>query len=491
MAIFEQPALETWTLRPWKSGLSDVVRAARERLFHDVNENARRLGTAAVESPQWDRVIGTGHQAWFWHPGILAKDVRSWKIAAHSHAPASVVHVVVDHDVHPALSIELPVVRDQQLSLHVLKLGEELPEVPSGCHPPVRAENVTRAVEGAIAELGASLPRDVATGLTRLAIAFRVTEKRNAPATLAQQVTAVTWALSGGAAWAANIGVVFGTELHKQPVFQAFVETLTRDALNAATQYNKAVEQFPTAGIGVLKIESGRVELPLWWLEWEKPRRRVFANISNGNAELVSEDGVRLNARATDHAGFLAPRALTLTACFRAWLSDGFVHGKGGGVYDRVTEAWWDLWGAKATGIALAPMAVASADLRMKFNVPVADRDERLQAIWRKRWLSYNVDLALDEPHDQKHELVQEMERIEPGSNLGRQERREIRARNAKRFQEIRNIVESLRVEHPEIEQAAQKEIDRTTIGESNRAAALKRDWFWAIYPPRDLAALQ
>ena len=491
MAVYEQPTFDKWKLRDWPAGPPDAVRAARQEMLAAAGENARRLGTGSPDASQIARIIGTGHQAWLWHPGILAKDVRTWRLAEKA-APATVIHVVVDHDVHAALTLELPVISDERLSVRTVKLADEKPDVPSGCQPPVSGEAVAKRAEAIVAEFGDSLPRDVASGLLRLSAAFREVEKAGGIETLAEQVTAVTWALARGSAWAKNTGVVFGTELHRSPCFGTFVGALLKDAEWAVVRYNEATRLFPGAGIGELRIERDRVELPLWWLAWNQPRKRVFADLSDSVPALVLEDGTELAWQSgMSRAGFLAPRALSLTAIFRGWLCDGFVHGKGGGIYDRITETWWNIWaGANVIGVALAPMAVASADVRMKFDVPVADRDERLHAIWRQRWLEYNVDVAMDEPSERKHELVEEMEHIAPGSGIDRAERREVRKRNAERFREIRAITAAMREAHPELLEEAAKEVERTTIGDLNRATALKRDWFWGLYSPRELAEL-
>ena len=88
MAVYEQPTFDKWKLRDWPAGPPDAVRAARQEMLAAAGENARRLGTGSPDASQIARIIGTGHQAWLWHPGILAKDVRTWRLAEKA-APAT------------------------------------------------------------------------------------------------------------------------------------------------------------------------------------------------------------------------------------------------------------------------------------------------------------------------------------------------------------------------------------------------------------------
>ncbi|MFG0249769.1 MAG: hypothetical protein ACF8OB_12850, partial [Phycisphaeraceae bacterium JB051] len=50
-----------------------VSAADRQVLIDLVASNADHLGTGRLNMD--GPIIATGHQAWFWHPGILAKDM--------------------------------------------------------------------------------------------------------------------------------------------------------------------------------------------------------------------------------------------------------------------------------------------------------------------------------------------------------------------------------------------------------------------------------
>jgi hypothetical protein len=62
-----------------------------------------------------------------------------------------------------------------------------------------------------------------------------------------------------------------------------------------------------------------------------------------------------------DTAELVAPRALALTAIARLVLCDVFIHGTGGGRYDRAMERWIATALGEEASAALAPMDVVTA----------------------------------------------------------------------------------------------------------------------------------
>jgi hypothetical protein len=89
----------------------------------------------------------------------------------------------------------------------------------------------------------------------------------------------------------------------------------------------------------------------------------------------------------------LAPRALTLTMFQRLFVADLFVHGTGGGRYDRVTDAVISAY----YGVEPPAFVVASLTLLLPLNAPlVTDEDVRaLEA--RMHRLVHNPDEAIAE----------------------------------------------------------------------------------------------
>lgn len=136
--------------------------------------------------------------------------------------------------------------------------------------------------------------------------------------------------------------------------------------------YNEAVASVPHARLAPLHLDHPRgIELPLWSLPGSGgSRARVYA------ATLDAAD-----------PGALAPRAILMTGLLRLAGCDLFIHGTGGRAYEAVTERWFRDW----LGVTLAPMAVATADLRLPLEAPcVTDAD-----VARARWEAHR---ALHDP---------------------------------------------------------------------------------------------
>ncbi|MCX5659265.1 MAG: hypothetical protein NTW19_06020 [Planctomycetota bacterium] len=415
-------------------------------------------------------VIATGHQAWLWHPGILAKDLAM--VAAAKRLNATTFHLIVDHDVHEALRLELPVLDGERLTTQTLHLGPENIEIPSGSQPPVDAGVARRTLEAARQRWGKALCVDVGP----LIDAF---DDLPPSRTLAEQMRLVTAKLLRP--WTGEVPILQASALAKMPPFEPLVRAMLADARGCVHAYNRAVARHPEARVAPLGTELDRVELPLWAVADGRPRRRVFADLSDSRgAELALENGEIVGAweRANTAGLRLAPRAILMSAFLRRWCCDLFVHGKGGAVYDQVTEAWWSAW----RGEALAPKAVVSADLHLAFDAPLAEPAERNHALWYAHHLRHNIDRGLAEGDARvarKRELLASVERDHD------------KARRAAAFAEIHRINDALAADHAELLDAARAAARRTEVGLANRAIAGRRDWCFALYPAEQLAALR
>lgn len=450
MPVTVQPPLSQW--QP-SSGLPADLPA----LAAVVNERAGRLGTARLSGTL--AVVATGHQPWLWHPGILAKYVAA--AGAASQWGGQALHLVVDQDVHPALELEVPQRNEDRLSVHKVTLGLQDARVPAACQPPADP----RHVQQALSKLRGEAEESVVAGLERLRAAFTdLPECEN----LAEQLAVVLTRLM--ARWAGAMPLVFATDLAKLASFQGLMQRMQEEAGECVSAYNQAAGQFPAAGIASLAIEERRVELPLWALAWQQPRRRVFATRGQA-ARLVLENGEPANPAT------LAPRALLLTAFARQRLCNFFIHGRGGGAYEPVGEAWWSQW----TGTPLAPMAVVSADVYLGFDAPVAETSELRRAQWLAHHLPHNVDrvLGLDGP------LIKEKRTLLNTMNMDRD-----RGRRFAAFQQLHRINKQLASEHPEAIEGAGRQLARARAGVANRRIAGKRDWCLALYADQELKQL-
>jgi hypothetical protein len=423
--------------------------------------------------PQWPspsarRPIWTGHQATLFHPGIVAK----YAAAAAAAGPVPVSQVLVDQDVYDPLRLAVPCRDGDRLyveHVHLAPQGDQasgagsLPGpgagVAVGMRPAVRVEQVSAGL--------AQWPERAAVrvDVPRLLEAFAEAQRESD--TLGGQMAGVLERLLPG--W--YVPATPATTLLRGE--DELLDALRHDVRNCVKHYNEAVGSVPAAGMARLSVEPDRVEVPLWELRWMKARRRVYVDVADSRPMLITADGEPIDPSAT-----LAPRALLMTALLRR---PGrcclFIHGTGGGVYDRITERWWKGW----RGEKLAPMAVATADLYLDFDAPTGGEAQRRRAVWRAHHLPHNLDreLGLDgELAAEKRRLLEHMD----------DDRDRIRRRAA--FRRVHAINRELAERHRGVLVEARRAVERAEAGVANAAVAGRRDWSFLFYPEGALAEL-
>jgi hypothetical protein len=463
-----EPAIPAWSLNA-------APRPDRTALVERINARARRLGTATLDPPA-SRLIATGHQAQLWHPGILAKDLAMG--VAAERLGAQRLHMVVDQDANEAWRLEVPWVDGEELKVKAMSLAGQQPGVPTGFQPPAEVRLLRERLAGLDSPL---------TGVLDEALDGLPTCE-----TLAEQVAVVLACLKQP--YAGDVPVMMVSDLAGLAVYESVVSRMLDDAHRCASLYNKAVAKFPRAGMPPMVVGRELAELPLWAVAWRVPRRRVFADLADSAPMFVYDDGEPIDRGAVT----LLPRALLLTAVMRGYLCDLFIHGTGGLIYDRVTEAWWGAWACET----LAPMAGVTADVFLDLGVPLADRASLDRAVWRRHHLPHNLDreLGLDgEAVQRKRDLLKHMD-DDRGQNRGRirgrargrtRGRTPGRARRRAAFEQIKKINLELAEQHPDTLASAERDLHLAQVGMSNARAARRRDWCFALYPPGKLHGLR
>lgn len=330
---------------------SRIVQRAAEH-FCALHSSSRALCRRDELGLPTDRpVIMTGHQPSWWHAGILSKFLACDAIAQSLNAACA--WVVADQDEESFSEIALPVrTPTGGLGRETLNLtraqGAGLPPASLRPFDPLP---LTPTAEPAT--------KSVANGLGRLRRALLA--HRGQPTAARQVMGALRDLVTPTVAPAPTI---FASELNKCELFQELLDKLRADPAGARDAYNAAAERHPEARVAQLKHspEHDRLELPLWRLQPGKPRQTVYSS--------------DLDAIATEE---LAPKALLLTGLLRLGACDLFIHGTGGGVYDRVTEAWLADW----LGVELAPMLVVSATLTLPLTDEAPTPQDVQRAVWR------------------------------------------------------------------------------------------------------------
>lgn len=163
--------------------------------------------------------------------------------------------------------------------------------------------------------------------------------------------------------------------LCREPAVTALMSDVIHRGREYAEIHNSVLERF-RASEGIrnaanpfpnLTIEGNLVELPFWLVDWTAAGRRfpLQALITETQTELLTagrslgliERSASVETLLKELGGQqqLIPRGAMITAIMRSLFADVFVHGTGGGKYDRFTDqlltAWW---GVEPTAITVA-----------------------------------------------------------------------------------------------------------------------------------------
>jgi hypothetical protein len=265
--------------------------------------------------------------------------------------------------------------------------------------------------------------------------------------------------------------ILHASELASTSAFSELVDRMARDPEACVDAYNRAARNHPASGLRELSADvvNDRWELPLWRLLTTGPRERVYAE--------------ELGAGEPGSAQRLAPRAILLTGFLRRYACDLFIHGMGGGVYDRACDDWFAAW---VPGERLAPTAVVSATLRMKFEgVDSLSAAESTAARARATW---KLQHAVHNPGAVGDHTLQDAKRADI-AGISAFARGGIERRRA--YLAMHDRLAAYRHRHaPELAVLAAElsRIDRAvTTGVQQQA----RDWPFMLHPPARLTELR
>ncbi len=445
-AALDASAVELGGLR-----LGELRRRARRELLPQAAAYTRALGLAAPE-PSEDVIVGTGHQPVLVHPGIWVKYLALARLVPPG---GTGFNLIVDSDAIEEIAAEVPRANGRLERVRV-PLAAAGPEVPAEAVAAPHAARVREFVAAIDAHL-ATIAEPTVTDPWQRA---RTLPDSPAGAGIAGAVTAWRRALEGPRSYI-DLPV---SHLARTASFRCFVHAILQDARRFAELHNTclaayrnhygvrtAAQPFPD-----LAVDDGRAEAPFWWIAGGR-RWPLFVDLS---ARCLCADGREVGPlpRDADDAALawtqIRPRALTLTAFARLVLTDLFIHGIGGGRYDRATDAVV----REFFGVAPPRYATVTATLFLPFAGSGPSDDARRHARRTLLDLQHNPDRYLPADDGPHRPLVAEkwslIRRLEAAADLTRRQRRAA----TQRIREINTILQVAVADRvAEIQQAARR----------------------------------
>lgn len=365
-----------------------------------------RLGVPVREPSAPGRgapLIVTGHQPDLYHPGVWVKNFLLQRFAREQSADA--LDLVVDSDGFDSVAVSSPCLTPEpRRCVHYLAVGGAgscfaTAPVPSAEHVEEFCGAVLSSLSGLsspaparhftdfCARLRAALPDsgNLAELLTFARRRYEVdagTDYPELPVTL----------MAGSASFARFI-----VHLAVNAAIFARAYNAELDAYRHQTRTRSKAQPFPD-----LEVGEGAVELPFWRIA-DGVRSPVHVEVdARGGVSFATSSGAFLELPSDPEAAvvalmasgeLLAPKALALTMFVRLFVADLFIHGVGGGRYDRITD------GVVRRFFGVEPLAyvVASLTVYLPLGARIVEESELSELKERINRLEHNPDAALSE----------------------------------------------------------------------------------------------
>lgn len=461
---------------------AELLSGSRLRIAEIQLAELRRLARARVLEKAEALLYVTGHQPFLFHPGIWIKHLLVSRLAGNG---AGALSIPVDSDAFEEIGADVPVLDGGLRRMHET-LVQAPPDVPYEAQP-------------------APDPTSWQAFLKRLGASLRTLDEPEIEATFRLFAETASHVPGGG-----DIGAFLtlvrrrhegprryleipASGVSRTPEFLRFFLAILRDSPRFADVYNRhldvyrerhnlrtAAQPFPN-----LERDAGRVELPFWVLSGGK-RHSMYAERRDRTWAVGTRDAASVIVADSDGPDKLErveirPKALTLTAFTRLFVADLFVHGVGGGRYDRVTDAVI----ADYFGIRPPRYAVVTATLHLPLRGHNTDSErQRLQR--RLLEIQHNPERELADPSPEQQRLIDEkwkLIRSLDSSALSRRERRQI-------TQRIREINEALSGVLRQARTEVELRLRVLTDAPEADAAARHRGYPFCFFPPQSIDAL-
>lgn len=443
------------------------------------------------------RVVVSGHQAEFFHPGVFAKIIAADLLSQQEGAAA--LFLMVDSDLRRTGELVIPQKTHNGLRRVSIPFAAAGIDLPVECQPLQNREFWLDFFSQAGRQMDAyedSLLPDFARGWLDTD-----EDPLDFCRAMMRGIAAIEAKLRIGPSRMLTISALCDT-----PEFLAFAGEIMLRADQFAACYNAAQadyrrqfrERNPQRPVPPLKASGGRVELPFWVYQRGARRRRFHVFRSNDRVELLADDDAigSLAAESFAEPGDLAdgwkqsmngwllrPRALALSCVARLLLGDLFIHGIGGARYDAMMEQFCRAF----FGVEPDPMTCVTATMYLPLPAQgVANED--LRAVRREsRDLRFNPQrhltgipatmLALRE------ELVRRSQILRENEPWKHADRRII-------YGELRRLIDTMLKADPWRAAAVDQRMDMLKHGLELNRIALDREYFVGLHRTGDIEAL-
>ena len=505
--------------------------AARAEIMQLARAYAARWGFAVDR--EWSEpapIIMTGHQPPPFHPGVWIKNFLAGSLA--SAVGGAGLNLTVDTDEARGQVYRFPIRAAQARRLNEgevaavaaqarrLNESDEVRACEVVLAPPLggvafEEQGAAAFDAGAFAEVLRGVPATLAEPLRRCGAAVQAASPE--AASLAEALSVVR-RKEEEALGLRNLELPL-SRMSDTEAFRHFVAWMLAehervfDAYNGAlAEYRRVYRERSTAQpVPDLARTGRRVELPLWVWRAGQARRRLWVERGERAPQARAPQAGRLNGLAlfAEHeriadfnAGDLAdvrtlaarlaalrdagwkirPRALAMTLFVRLAVGDVFLHGLGGALYDKITDAMFErLWNVRPPEIILAsctvflPLPGYPARPEDLAAARRAVRDWRFNPD-RKMSAAVRAGPAVEGLVSLKEQLYRGMRTID----------REDRRRAFQRIHEINEVLARLEPDGPP---AAQKELARVERELRYNAILRGREYPFCFYPAEELGA--
>ena len=332
------------------------------------------------------KIIMSGHQPNFLHPGILFKDILASKIAKETGA--TVLHLIVDTD-QVGMEFVLPVSDGTHAHLERYLFHKREHNVYKYVKTTEDDRKKLVEIREKISSDNCFLPKDKKSEF--LALMDTIIEKSRSTEFF-YQLTEI-FRNHFIAANAPEIIDIHLSDLTETECFRVFVEKIRerhtefKNIFNAKLAEYRQKHNISNKAQPIPDLKDN--EMPFWILDKEGKRLHMYTDSDNKN---------------------IIPRAITLTMFLRLFVSDLFIHGTGGGRYEAVShETVKDFF--KIQG---APWFVASLTMNLLpdkcFQIQFPTKREILDM---ERNFQFSPELFCEADNEllaQKTELIRKLE---------------------------------------------------------------------------------